>query len=200
MQNLTKEYRDYISTNAARGDCAIADVANSKCPLLFTVQCNCVCAVTKFFTRKNLLPTSVGNAQAQLHFRDDQQRAFGISNISYPIYFHGKAYLSKRRPWCVATESCRAQQRSQVRFPSPHTFFSPPTHPSFIHSLGDNLLHTFSTAMPDLSLIQMEGGRRKMQWPENLGEKTELNSMVLYKCQFIWGGSRGTCSMLLLVA
>ena len=26
--------------------------------------------------------TSVGNAQAQLHFRDDQQRAFGISNIS----------------------------------------------------------------------------------------------------------------------
>ena len=26
--------------------------------------------------------TSVGNAQAQLHFQDDQQRAFGISNIS----------------------------------------------------------------------------------------------------------------------
>ena len=26
--------------------------------------------------------TSAGNAQAQLHFRDDQQRAFGISNIS----------------------------------------------------------------------------------------------------------------------
>ena len=25
---------------------------------------------------------SAGNAQAQLHFRDDQQRAFGISNIS----------------------------------------------------------------------------------------------------------------------
>ena len=26
--------------------------------------------------------TSAGNAQAQLHFRDDQQRASGISNIS----------------------------------------------------------------------------------------------------------------------
>ena len=57
---------------------------------------NCVCAVTKIFTK--FLPannfcqllrvtrksscTSAGNAQAQLHFRDDQQRAFGISNIS----------------------------------------------------------------------------------------------------------------------
>ena len=28
---------------------------------------------------------SAGNAQAQLHFRDDQQRAFGISNISNSI-------------------------------------------------------------------------------------------------------------------
>ena len=57
---------------------------------------NCVCAVTKIFTK--FLPannfcqllrvtrkrscTSAGNAQAQLHFWDDQQRAFGISNIS----------------------------------------------------------------------------------------------------------------------
>ena len=57
---------------------------------------NCVCAVTKIL--KKFLPannfcqllrvtrkrscTSAGNAQAQLHFRDDQQRAFGISNIS----------------------------------------------------------------------------------------------------------------------
>ena len=56
----------------------------------------CVCAVTKIFTK--FLPannfcqllqvmrkcscSSASNAQAQLHFRDDQQRAFGISNIS----------------------------------------------------------------------------------------------------------------------
>ena len=33
------------------------------------------------FTRKRSC-TSVGNVQAQLHFRDDQQRSFGISNIS----------------------------------------------------------------------------------------------------------------------
>ena len=55
-------------------------------------KCNCVCAVTKFFyPQKNFSQflrvtctcscTSAGNAQAQLHFRDDQQRVFGISNI-----------------------------------------------------------------------------------------------------------------------
>ena len=54
---------------------------------------NCVCAVTKFLLPvKNFFPTSAGNAQAQLHFagnaqaqlnfRDDQQRAFGMNNIS----------------------------------------------------------------------------------------------------------------------
>ena len=57
---------------------------------------HCVCGVTKTF--KKFLPannfcqllsvtrkgsyTSASNAQSQLHFRDDQQRAFGISNIS----------------------------------------------------------------------------------------------------------------------
>ena len=62
---------------------------------------NCVCAVTKTFpkflpannfcqllrvTRKRSC-TSVGNAQAQLHFRDNQQRAFGVSNITdYNLY------------------------------------------------------------------------------------------------------------------
>ena len=72
----------------------IVDVAISLCCSLY--ERNCVCAVTKIVTK--FLPannycqllrvtrkwscTSVGNAQAQLHFRDDQQRAFGISNIS----------------------------------------------------------------------------------------------------------------------
>ena len=67
---------------------------NALCCSLY--ERNCVCAVTKIFTK--FLPannfcqllrvtrkrscTSAGNAQAQLHFRDDQQRAFGISNIS----------------------------------------------------------------------------------------------------------------------
>ena len=55
-------------------------IPNALCCSLY--KRNCVCAVTKFFTRKNQLPTSAGKAQAQLHFRDDQQRAFGISNIS----------------------------------------------------------------------------------------------------------------------
>ena len=69
-------------------------------------ECNCVCAVTKIFTK--FLPannfcqllrvtrkrscTSAGNAQAQLHFWDDQQRAFGISNISH--CFNQKFYFS----------------------------------------------------------------------------------------------------------
>ena len=57
---------------------------------------NCVCAVTKIFTKflsannfcqllqvtRKRSCTSAGKAQPQLHFRDDQQRAFGISNIS----------------------------------------------------------------------------------------------------------------------
>ena len=67
---------------------------NALCYSLY--ERNCVCAVTKIFTK--FLPannfwqllrvtrkrscTSAGKAQAQLHFRDDQQRAFGISNIS----------------------------------------------------------------------------------------------------------------------
>ena len=67
---------------------------NALCCSLY--ERNCVCAVTKIFTK--FLPannfcqllrvtrkrscTSAGNAHAQLHFRDDQQRAFGISNIS----------------------------------------------------------------------------------------------------------------------
>ena len=67
---------------------------NALCCSLY--ERNCVCAVTKISTK--FLPannfcqllrvtrkrscTSAGNAQAQLHFRDDQQRAFGISNIS----------------------------------------------------------------------------------------------------------------------
>ena len=67
---------------------------NALCCSLY--ERNCVCAVTKIVTK--FLPadnfcqllrvtrkrscTSAGNAQAQLHLRDDQQRAFGISNIS----------------------------------------------------------------------------------------------------------------------
>ena len=66
---------------------------NALCCSLY--EHNCICAVTKIFTK--FLPanifcellrvtrkcscTSAGNAQEQLHFRDDQQRAFGISNI-----------------------------------------------------------------------------------------------------------------------
>ena len=67
---------------------------NALCCSLY--ERNYVCAVTKIFTK--FLPadnfcqllrvthkhscTSAGNTQAQLHFRDDQQRAFGINNIS----------------------------------------------------------------------------------------------------------------------
>ena len=66
---------------------------NALCCSLY--ERNCVCAVTKIFTK--FLPannfcqllrvthkrscTSAGNAQAQLHFRDDQQRAFGKAQI-----------------------------------------------------------------------------------------------------------------------
>ena len=50
----------------------IADVAISKCPLLFTVWTQLRLRshqnFYKIFTRKQFLPTSVGNAQEQLHF------------------------------------------------------------------------------------------------------------------------------------
>ena len=67
---------------------------NALCCSLY--ERNCVCAVFKIFskflpannfcqllrvTRKRSF-TSASNAQAQLHFRDDQQRAFGISSVS----------------------------------------------------------------------------------------------------------------------
>ena len=39
--------------------------------------------------------TSAGNAQAQLHFRDDQQRAFGISNIPNSTKNNACALLSR---------------------------------------------------------------------------------------------------------
>ena len=77
---------------------------NALCCSLY--ERNCVCTVTKIFTK--FLPannfcqllrvtrkrscTSAGNAQAQLHFRDDQQRAFGISNISNFTIFKDKHY------------------------------------------------------------------------------------------------------------
>ena len=67
---------------------------NALCCSLY--ERDCVCAVTNIFTK--FLPannfcqllrvtrkrscTSASNAQAQLHLWDDQQRAFGISNIS----------------------------------------------------------------------------------------------------------------------
>ena len=67
---------------------------NALCCSLY--ERNCVCAVTNIFTKflsannfcqllrvtRKHSCTSAGNAQAQLHYRDDQQRAFGISNIS----------------------------------------------------------------------------------------------------------------------
>ena len=65
----------------------IVDVAISKRPLLFILwtqpRLRSHQKFYEIFTRKQFLPTSAGNAQAQLHFRDGQQRAFnGISNIS----------------------------------------------------------------------------------------------------------------------
>ena len=51
----------------------LVDVANSKCPLLFYPQKNF--SQLLWVMRKRSC-TSAGNAQAQLHFRDDQERAF----------------------------------------------------------------------------------------------------------------------------
>ena len=54
------------------GGHSIADVAISKCPLLFTVwtqlRLHSHQNFYEIFARKQVLPTSAGNAQAQLHF------------------------------------------------------------------------------------------------------------------------------------
>ena len=51
------------------------------------------------------------------------------------LYTHGKADLSKQQPWCEATDSWLACQRSPVGSPGPagmqaHLHFSPPSLPS----------------------------------------------------------------------
>ena len=88
---------------------------NALCCSLY--ESNCVCVVTKIF--KIFLPannfcqllrvtrrrscTSAGNPQAQLHFRDDQQRAFGISNISNCMNLQGECIgqASKLKRKCI---------------------------------------------------------------------------------------------------
>ena len=49
----------------------------------------------EIFTHKQFFPTSAGNVQAQLHFQDDQQRVFGISNISNCIAM----YINTNSMW-----------------------------------------------------------------------------------------------------
>ena len=103
--------------NRSRSSLQMLLFPNALCCSLY--ERNCVCAVTKIFTK--VLPannfcqllrvmrkrscTSAGNAQAQLHFRDDQQRGFGISNIPNSLalnLFHTiplstqDAYFSKK--------------------------------------------------------------------------------------------------------
>ena len=78
-------------------------IPNTLCCSLYNR--NCICAVTRFLSAKNycqLLPTTAGKirtemrrcTQAQLHFRDDQQWALGISKISYCL-----AGLTKKKIW-----------------------------------------------------------------------------------------------------
>ena len=73
-------------------------IPNALCCSLY--KRNCVCAVTNFFLpAKTFSPTSASNAQAQLHFRNDQQRAFEISNISNWVSFKiSFSKISSKRP------------------------------------------------------------------------------------------------------
>ena len=92
---------------------------NALCCSLY--ERNCVCAVTKIFTKfwpannfcqllratRKRSCTSAGNAQAQLHFRDDQQRAFGISNISnWPFCQYPIMHLDEVPIWRARAYDC----------------------------------------------------------------------------------------------
>ena len=115
---------------------------NALCCSLY--ERNCVCAVTKIFTK--FLPannfcqllrvtrkrscTSAGNAQAQLHFQDDQQRAFGISNISNwthvkeigPMF---KEFSCKKRDPCLRI-SCKKATHLERHIPVCLNMWVPP--------------------------------------------------------------------------
>ena len=85
----TNECNDVNLMNSYPGSYPIGDSKRLLCSL---EKQNCVCAVTKLLLAKTLLPKSAGlnkrtvvrrSAQVQFHFRDDQQRTFEVSNISY---------------------------------------------------------------------------------------------------------------------
>ena len=75
-----------------RGRNKVGPQANCRCCFFQTPSVVHCMNATKFLPTNNFCQhlwvtrkrscISAGNAQAQLHFRDDQQRAFGISNIS----------------------------------------------------------------------------------------------------------------------
>ena len=50
-----------------------------------------------------------------------------LRNLPYPIYSHGKAYLSKQLLWCAAGNPHLARGRSRVR--AAGALFSPPSLP-----------------------------------------------------------------------
>ena len=60
--------------------------------------------------------------------------AHGVAQSPYPIYSHGKAYLSKQLPWHAAGDPCLAHSKSRVQALGPtgalRMFFS--TLPSFL--------------------------------------------------------------------
>ena len=54
-------------------------------------------AFTKFFTRKKLLPTSAGNAQAQLHFRDINRGRLKLTSPIEPILALKLLFIYKKK-------------------------------------------------------------------------------------------------------
>ena len=94
-------------------------IQNAFCCSLY--KRNCVCPVTAFLPAINfanfcqlLRVKNNSNTQAQLHFRDDQQMAFGISNISYWAHFcqlernFASDYKMRRLNACANVETCYA--------------------------------------------------------------------------------------------
>ena len=87
-----------------------------------------------------IAPFEIPNPNTIKSYKDSQKlspkhAARGVVKLSYPIYRHGKACLSKLPPWHAAGDPCLACGRSRVRAPahvSARTLFSPPSLPSHL--------------------------------------------------------------------
>ena len=119
---------------------------------------NCYCC----YKRLTLTPKNLTRSYKNLTKSSPKHGACGVAQSPYPIYSHGKAYLSKQLPWRAAGDPCLARSRSRVRAPSPagplHALFSPTSLPSSFREsvrVKQKVMYTFLSKLLGLSLDRL---------------------------------------------